>query len=293
MCRDYAYGQSGGGAGAQAATNNAVGTAVVGTALGAGAGAALGSLSGRAGAGAVVGGTMGALMGGSAAYGGAQMSAADLQRRYDMGYTQCMVATANRYRARPEAIDCGVTPVSDIGIGGMNAEALCQIRRVPGPDEIATSFVVSISKQCGNVIMRCGPRCRTRGFICRQSQSRARDHRRATRTGHQFRPRQSGRDRTLRRRRHRAVAVLFRQHHQARVHIADAHQLGVSMFAFDSPGEMRKLARAAPGADVFCRIAVPGHHAEWPLSRKFGCAAAMAPDLLIEARDLGLHPVGV
>jgi ornithine decarboxylase len=33
--------------------------------------------------------------------------------------------------------------------------------------------------------------------------------------------------------------------------------------------------------------------ADWPLSRKFGCQADMAMDLLILARDLGLEPYGV
>src|ERR1700730_2582667 len=56
VCRQFAYNQSGGPVGAQAATNSAVGTAVAGTAVGAGLGAALGSLSGQMGAGAAIGG---------------------------------------------------------------------------------------------------------------------------------------------------------------------------------------------------------------------------------------------
>jgi len=65
------------------------------------------------------------------------------------------------------------------------------------------------------------------------------------------------------------------------------------MFAFDSARELDKLARAAPGARVFCRILVACEGAEWPLSRKFGCAPEMAIDLLRKARDLGLDPYGV
>lgn len=100
-CRQFAYNQSGGSAGAQAATNNAVGTAIIGTAVGAGLGAALGSLGGHVGAGAAVGGTMGALVGGSAAANGAQYSAADLQQRYDMSYTQCMYAHGDTVQSPP------------------------------------------------------------------------------------------------------------------------------------------------------------------------------------------------
>ena len=75
--------------------------------------------------------------------------------------------------------------------------------------------------------------------------------------------------------------------------IAFAHQAGLRLFAFDSAPELDKLARAAPGARVFCRILVACDGAEWPLSRKFGCAPEMAIALLSRARDLGLDPYGV
>jgi len=75
--------------------------------------------------------------------------------------------------------------------------------------------------------------------------------------------------------------------------IAFAHQAGLRLFAFDSAPELDKLARAAPGARVFCRILVACNGAEWPLSRKFGCAPEMAVELLRRARDLGLDPYGV
>jgi ornithine decarboxylase len=75
--------------------------------------------------------------------------------------------------------------------------------------------------------------------------------------------------------------------------IAFAHQAGLRLFAFDSAFELDKLARAAPGAQVFCRILVACEGAEWPLSRKFGCAPEMAVELLRRARDLGLDPYGV
>jgi ornithine decarboxylase len=75
--------------------------------------------------------------------------------------------------------------------------------------------------------------------------------------------------------------------------IAWAHAQGVSLFAFDSEAELQKIAAAAPGARVFCRILVQGEGALWPLNRKFGCEPDMAADLLIAARELGLEPYGV
>ncbi len=71
--------------------------------------------------------------------------------------------------------------------------------------------------------------------------------------------------------------------------IARAHALGVSLFAVDSEEEVEKVARAAPGAKVFCRILTDGAGAEWPLSRKFGCEPAMAVDVLLRAHELGLN----
>ena len=58
--------------------------------------------------------------------------------------------------------------------------------------------------------------------------------------------------------------------------IAFAYQAGLRLFAFDSARELDKLARAAPGARVFCRILVACDGADWPLSRKFGCTPEMA-----------------
>jgi ornithine decarboxylase len=75
--------------------------------------------------------------------------------------------------------------------------------------------------------------------------------------------------------------------------ITFAYRAGLRLFAFDSAFELDKLARAAPGAQVFCRILVACEGAEWPLSRKFGCAPEMAVELLHRARELGLDPYGV
>lgn len=75
--------------------------------------------------------------------------------------------------------------------------------------------------------------------------------------------------------------------------IAAAFALGVRLFAVDCAEEADKVARAAPGSSVFCRILTDGAGAEWPLSRKFGCSAGMAPAVLLHAAALGLDPAGV
>src|ERR1700739_3781053 len=70
--------------------------------------------------------------------------------------------------------------------------------------------------------------------------------------------------------------------------IARAHALGVSLYAVDCEAEVEKVARAAPGARVFCRILCDCVGAEWPLSRKFGCDPEMAVAVLERAKQLGL-----
>ncbi|MGB8274124.1 MAG: type III PLP-dependent enzyme [Alphaproteobacteria bacterium] len=75
--------------------------------------------------------------------------------------------------------------------------------------------------------------------------------------------------------------------------IARAYELGVRLFAFDSEAELEKLATAAPGSHVYCRLLISNEGADWPLSEKFGCEIEMARNLLVKARDLGLDPYGV
>ncbi len=70
--------------------------------------------------------------------------------------------------------------------------------------------------------------------------------------------------------------------------IAAAHALGVSLFAFDSIEELEKIAAHAPGAKVFCRIAVTNAGADWPLAKKFGTTPARAQELMLTAAQLGL-----
>lgn len=75
--------------------------------------------------------------------------------------------------------------------------------------------------------------------------------------------------------------------------IARAFELGIRLFAVDSVAEVEKVARAAPGAKVFCRILYDCVGAEWPLSRKFGCDPEMAVDVLDHAKRLGLEAYGI
>lgn len=75
--------------------------------------------------------------------------------------------------------------------------------------------------------------------------------------------------------------------------IAFAYSAGVELFVADSEAELAKLAENAPGARVYLRVIVENSKADWPLSRKFGCAPSSVPGLLDLARDLGLQPVGL
>ena len=73
-----------------------------------------------------------------------------------------------------------------------------------------------------------------------------------------------------------------------------AHERGVRLFATDSEGDLRNIARAAPGARIYVRVLTDtGQSADWPLTRKFGCQPDMAYDLLVLARELGLVPAGL
>ncbi|BAN26955.1 glycine zipper family protein [Caballeronia insecticola] len=94
-CRQYANQQVGGVDANTAATNSAVGSAVVGTALGAAAGAAFGG-----GSGAAIGAGAGLLTGSAFGVGAAQTSGYNVQHRYDYAYLQCMYASGERVPVR-------------------------------------------------------------------------------------------------------------------------------------------------------------------------------------------------
>jgi hypothetical protein len=95
VCRDWA-GQQSGATPRQAAAENGVGAAAVGTAVGAAAGAAIGAAAGDPGAGAAVGAGSGLLLGSAAGAQRAEWAGGTLQRRYDDAYLQCMYANGNQ-----------------------------------------------------------------------------------------------------------------------------------------------------------------------------------------------------
>ena len=75
--------------------------------------------------------------------------------------------------------------------------------------------------------------------------------------------------------------------------IAAAAARGIRLFAVDCREEVEKIARAAPGARIFCRILCANDGAEWPLSRKFGCDPELAVEVLERGHRLGLDAYGV
>lgn len=75
--------------------------------------------------------------------------------------------------------------------------------------------------------------------------------------------------------------------------VVEAAALGVRSWVVDSGQEVRKVAAAAPGSAVLCRLLTSGAGSDWPLSRKYGCAPDEAADVLRLAADLGLAPAGV
>ncbi len=76
--------------------------------------------------------------------------------------------------------------------------------------------------------------------------------------------------------------------------ISEFYAAGIRMFVTDSEGDLRNIAKAAPGSRVMVRLMTEGAQtADWPLSRKFGCSPDMAGDLLVLAKKLGLIPWGL
>ncbi|MDD2297306.1 MAG: type III PLP-dependent enzyme [Sphaerochaetaceae bacterium] len=76
--------------------------------------------------------------------------------------------------------------------------------------------------------------------------------------------------------------------------IAEFYAAGIRLFVTDSEGDLRTIAKAAPGVRVMVRLMTEGAQtADWPLSRKFGCSPDMAGDLVVLAKKLGLTPWGL
>lgn len=87
--------------------------------------------------------------------------------------------------------------------------------------------------------------------------------------------------------------VLYSNTVKPPAHIAGAAESGLWRFAFDSEGELRKIARNAPGSAVYVRVRVDDSHSVFPLSRKFGAEPHEARALMQRARTLGLRPYGI
>ncbi len=75
--------------------------------------------------------------------------------------------------------------------------------------------------------------------------------------------------------------------------IAYFYEKGVRLYSTDSPSDLDKISRAAPGSRVFFRLLTEGLGADWPLSKKFGCHPDLARQLIKLAARLGLEPYGI
>ncbi len=61
----------------------------------------------------------------------------------------------------------------------------------------------------------------------------------------------------------------------------------------DSESDLIKLARKAPGSNIFSRILTEGDGADGPLSKKFGSHPDLIYQLILKAKKLGLDPYGL
>jgi ornithine decarboxylase len=75
--------------------------------------------------------------------------------------------------------------------------------------------------------------------------------------------------------------------------IAYFYEKGVRLFVTDSPTDLDKISRAAPGSRVFFRLLTEGLGADWPLSKKFGSHPDLARQLIKMAVRFGLEPYGI
>ena len=91
-CQQYASDRIGNGTPQQAANESGAASAAVGTTIGAAAGALIGVAAGDPAIGAAIGGGSGLLLSSMIGMSNAYASGAALQQRYDIAYTQCMVA---------------------------------------------------------------------------------------------------------------------------------------------------------------------------------------------------------
>ncbi len=89
------------------------------------------------------------------------------------------------------------------------------------------------------------------------------------------------------------VDLVYSNPVKRRDHIAEAAAMGVQVFVVDSLAETLKVAEAAPGSQVLCRLVTSGKGSDWPLSRKYGCSSHESIEILIAAHELGLDAAGL
>jgi ornithine decarboxylase len=66
------------------------------------------------------------------------------------------------------------------------------------------------------------------------------------------------------------------------------HERGFRLCSVDSAAEVKKVARAAPEAEIWRRFTVHTTGAQWPISREFRCSEEDAVGLLRKSVELGL-----
>lgn len=76
-------------------------------------------------------------------------------------------------------------------------------------------------------------------------------------------------------------------------HIKEFFEYGVDRFAFDTFGELEKIASVAPGSRVYARMIANDAGSVFQFSKKFGTEAENIAPLLERARELGLVPYGI
>eukprot|EP00271_Cylindrocystis_brebissonii_P000221 TRINITY_DN1025_c0_g1_i1.p1 TRINITY_DN1025_c0_g1~~TRINITY_DN1025_c0_g1_i1.p1 ORF type:complete len:960 (+),score=154.59 TRINITY_DN1025_c0_g1_i1:653-3532(+) len=76
-------------------------------------------------------------------------------------------------------------------------------------------------------------------------------------------------------------------------HIAAAAKANLRMTTFDSVSELRKLKKHHPNAEAVLRLRADDKGARCPLGVKYGADADEWEELLVAAKDLGVHVAGV
>jgi ornithine decarboxylase len=89
------------------------------------------------------------------------------------------------------------------------------------------------------------------------------------------------------------VDLVYSNPVKRRDHVAEAAAMGVQVFVVDSLAETLKVAEAAPGSQVLCRLVTSGEGSDWPLSRKYGCSTYESVEILLAAHELGLDAAGL